>query len=186
MCSSALPAACLEYSTQRSASSLRFPWSGTQHTLYLLATLVAHALQLATLAASDANVLIDFTLGQPFAKVIPATWWPETKDLLDFSQTYWVSIKICAVRSPFFQFWRLGHFCFLDNMQWHPRVSFTMLLSHYSIGLVALYHQPQPGVITASTRLPQIFTALHPIGEPLAAVHILALLFKFLVANAQC
>ena len=56
-----------------------------------------------------------------------------------------------------------------------------MLLSHYSIGLVALYQQPQPGVVTASTRLPQIFTALHPIGEPLAAVHILALLFKFLV-----
>ena len=74
MCSSALPAACLEYSTQRSASSLRFPWSGTQHTLHLLATLVAHALQLATLAASDANVSIEFKLGQPFAKVIPATW----------------------------------------------------------------------------------------------------------------
>ena len=117
MCTSALPAACLESSTQRSASSLRFPWSGTQHTLYLLATLVAHALQLATLAASDANVLIDFTLGQPFAKVIPATWRPATKALLDFSQTHLVSIKICAVRSPFFQFWRLGHFCFLDNMQ---------------------------------------------------------------------
>lgn len=63
------------------------------------------------------NFSIEFTLGQPFAKFIPATWRPATEALLDFSQTHLVSIKICAVRSPFFQFWRLGHFSFLDTMQ---------------------------------------------------------------------
>ncbi len=62
--------------------------SDKQHTLHLLAKLVAQALQLATLAANDANVSKEPTLGKPFAKVIPATWRHATKALLDFSQTH--------------------------------------------------------------------------------------------------
>jgi hypothetical protein len=66
-----------------------------------------------TLPFFSFNFSIEFTLGQPFAKFIPATWRPATEALLDFSQTHSVSINICAVRSLFFNFGVSVIFAFL-------------------------------------------------------------------------
>jgi hypothetical protein len=54
-----------------------------------------------TLPFFSFNFSIDFTLGQPFAKFIPATWRPATEALLDFNQTHSVSIKFAQFGPSF-------------------------------------------------------------------------------------